>query len=439
MRNIKLSTFFRSEYVDYASYDNLRKIGSVIDGQKNASRKVIHTLLAKNIKSETKVSQLASTIEKHSEYLHGSIAGVLVNMGQDYVGANNFPLVLKSGNFGTRYVTAASATRYIYASSHSNLTDVIDTRDNTSLVHQIFEGNMIEPRYFIPTLPLLLCNGSEGVSSGFAQKILPRNPKEIVKELLNYINDTDIETDMTPYYEGYKGTIEQGENQRQWLIKGKINRVSATKVTIEEIPVGYALKDYLEILDDLEDNKVIVSYEDKSEDDEFLFDVKISRSMSAMSDDELMTKLKLIKKVTENYTCINAKNRIQVFNNVWEMIDTFIGTKIFHMQKRYEYITKNLETQTTIAQEKYRFIKMVVDDELIINKRKKADIEKDLVKHKFITVNDKYDYLLNMNITSLTLEKMKELKAAADQMIAELKVHKKLTPNDLWKTDLNTI
>lgn len=439
MRNIKLSVFFRTEYVDYASYDNLRKIASVIDGQKNASRKVVHTLLDKKISSETKVSQLASTIEKYSDYLHGSIAGVLVNMGTDYVGSNNIPLVQKSGNFGTRYVNEASATRYIFASAHKHLTEFFDPKDKGSLVHQVFEGTQIEPRYFIPSIPLLLCNGSEGVSSGFAQKILPRNPKEIVKELLNYINDTDEKTDLTPYYKGYKGEIVQGDNHKQWLIKGVISRVSATKITISEVPIGYALKDYLKVLDDLEEKKIIMSYVDRSENDEFLFDVKISRSMSDLSDDALMTKLKLIKTVTENYTCINAQNKIEVYDTVWEMIDTFIGTKIFHMEKRYEFIKKDLEDRTSIAQEKYRFIKMVTNDELSINKRKKAEIENDLVKHNFLRVDNKFDYLLNMNITSLTHERMLELKAAADQMISDLKVHMKLTPNDLWAADLKSV
>ena len=33
--------FFNSEYVNYASYDNIRKIASLVDGQKNAARKVL--------------------------------------------------------------------------------------------------------------------------------------------------------------------------------------------------------------------------------------------------------------------------------------------------------------------------------------------------------------------------------------------------------------
>ena len=47
---MKISDFFNNDYVNQASYDNLRKIASVVDGQKNASRKVLYTILEKNIK-----------------------------------------------------------------------------------------------------------------------------------------------------------------------------------------------------------------------------------------------------------------------------------------------------------------------------------------------------------------------------------------------------
>ena len=43
MRTIKIENFLNSELCDYASYDNLRKIASVVDGFKNASRKVAYT------------------------------------------------------------------------------------------------------------------------------------------------------------------------------------------------------------------------------------------------------------------------------------------------------------------------------------------------------------------------------------------------------------
>ena len=51
-----------------------------------------------------KVAQLAGYVAEHTAYHHGeeSLHGTIVNMAQDFVGANNLPLLLPSGQFGTR-------------------------------------------------------------------------------------------------------------------------------------------------------------------------------------------------------------------------------------------------------------------------------------------------------------------------------------------------
>ena len=104
-----LTDFFETDFVNYASYDNLRKIASYIDGQKNASRKILYTVLEKNIKDKLKVSQLGAKVSEFAEYLHGSLDGVVVNLAQDFPGTNNIPLLQKKGNFGTRFAPEASA------------------------------------------------------------------------------------------------------------------------------------------------------------------------------------------------------------------------------------------------------------------------------------------------------------------------------------------
>ena len=68
--NKKITEFFGKDFVNYASYDNLRKLASEIDGQKNAARKILYTILQKNIKEKIKVSQLGSKVSEFAEYLN---------------------------------------------------------------------------------------------------------------------------------------------------------------------------------------------------------------------------------------------------------------------------------------------------------------------------------------------------------------------------------
>lgn len=437
---MQLSNFFNSDFVDYASYDNLRKIGSCIDGLKNASRKVIFTVLEKNIKEPIKVSQLANKVAEYAEYLHGSLDGVVVNLGQDFAGTNNVPLLQKKGNFGTRFAQEASAPRYIFTYGSKNLFTLFKKEDLKILKEQMFEGERIEPVFYVPTLPLILVNGSEGVSSGFAQKILPRNPKSIIKYLTNKIqgkrNNKDL---LKPFFKDFKGTVEQGETSFQWLIKGKIERTNKNQITISEIPVGYDLKTYIKVLKTLEDNKVILDWDDLS-DKEFKFIVKMNpKDLDKLSEDEILDKLKLVKKVTENLTCLNANNQIQEFQSAEEILDYYFKVKMEYLGKRKDYLVQELKTDLDILNAKITFIKAILDKSLVIEKQPKDKIVKNLEKIITVKVQDSYDYLLNMPLYSLTLEKIKALTETLKNSKLKLKETQEKTLENFWLEDLEEI
>ena len=436
---MKISTFFENDYVDQASYDNLRKIASLVDGQKNSSRKIIYTILEKNIKDEIKVSQLGSKVAEFAEYLHGNLDGVIVNLAQNFPGTNNIPLLTREGNFGTRFAQEASASRYIYTYGSKEFFQLFNKNDNNILVKQYFEGEQIEPMFYLPTLPLLLINGSEGVSSGFAQKILSRDPQKIKKAIKQTLEGSVYNTNLlTPYFEGFNGVVQQGENQQQWLIKGIVQRKSINKVEISEVPVGYDLKGYISVLDDLEDKKIIQSYKDKSENDKFLFEVTInSKDLKEWDDDTLLNKLKLIKKVSENYTCMNELNKIQVFENASEILKRYVDIKLDFLQKRKDYQIETLSSDIKFDFSKYLFIKNIVENKLIINKRKKSDIEIDMDKIENILRKDgSFDYLLNMNILSLTEERMQKLQDDIKSKKDQLDALSKQDIKDIWLEEL---
>ena len=111
-----------------------------------------------------------------------------------------------------------------------------------------------------------------------------------------------------------------------------------------------------------------------------------------------------------------------------------------------------------------RFIKMIVDRELIISNRKRKDIVDELRAKKFTPYPKQkekkrpgeveiigqgeeeeenvggagdYDYLLSMQISSLTMERMEQLLKQRDSKEEELSNLAKLQPQDLWNVDLD--
>lgn len=436
---LKITDFFKNEYVDQASYDNLRKIASVVDGQKNASRKVLYTILEHNIKSDIKVSQLGAKCSEFAEYLHGSIDGVVVGLAQNFPGSNNIPLLVREGNFGTRFDNEASAARYIFTHGSKEFFELFNKEDSAVLKDQFFEGAKIEPMHYVPNLPLLLINGSQGVSSGFAQLILPRKPENIKKYLKDSLAGKKLNQSLLdPYFNGFNGTIAQGDNPKQWIISGTIERKSASRLLITEVPVGYGLMDYIKILDKLEDDKVILGYSDMSEDNKFLFEVRMTSSdLKKFTDDDLLQKLKLQKKVSENYTVMSESNRVLPLETSEEIISRYIQVKLEYTQKRKDNQLKNLASDIDLDKSRYLFIKGITEDTIKISKRKKAEIEESLKKIPGIIERDgSYDYLLNMAIHSLTEERMKRLENNIAELEKSLKALEKTEVKDIWLAEI---
>lgn len=430
MQEIKIQDLLNKQLVNYASYDNIRKIGSAIDGLKNASRKVIFTVLEKKIKEKTKVLQLSNKCAEYADYLHGSLDGVVVTLAQDFAGTNNIPLLQKFGNFGTRCIQEASAPRYIFARGSDELFDLF--KDTEILEQQYFEGSRIEPKFYVPTLPMLLVNGSEGVSSGFAQKILPRNPENLKKYILEKLSGKEPSEELLkPYAKNFKGNFRK-EVPNKWYIEGVVEHVKNNEYLITEIPFSYDLKTYTNVLDELVESKAIIRYSSESDGENVLrFRVTLPKGVN----DSLITRLKLYKIVNENYTAIDENLKVREFKSAKEIIDYYIDIKLKFLQKRKTYIIEKLNKDFKMLENKLRFLNMYISKELSITDKSKSELEIELEKLNFEKF-DGYSYLISMPIYSLTTDKIKELETSIEKLKKEIETVTKTSIEQMWRKDL---
>jgi DNA topoisomerase-2 len=443
---MNITDYFNVDVCNYASYDNYRKIGSCIDGLKPSSRKCIYTVLKNNITTPKKVSQLKSDAASQTQYLHGdqSLEGVFVSLAQDFAGSNNIPLLKREGTFGTRLIPSAAAGRYIFTCKEDYLDYIFRKEDEPVLIQQIFEGEVIEPKFYVPIIPLLVVNGSIGLTTGFTQKILQHNIKDVIKYLKNKLNGSKHVVTVNPYFKDFTGIIEEAKDKDvgSWIISGKISQISSNEIEITEIPVNYTLESYTSILDKLEDEKLIKEYRDLSDNGKFKFRVKLYRNGQGieMNDKNILSKLKLISAVTENYTSFDENNKIFEFKSIYEILDHFYNVRLKFYQHRKDHIINDLKQKIVENVSKYTFINGVVTDEIKIAKKTNEEIIKQLEKFdKIIKLNDSYDYLLNMPMRSMTKEQLKKLLELVKSQKEKLNSLKETTLEQMWLSDLDEL
>ena len=467
-KEVGYSEFVHRDLKHFSSYDNVRSLPHIMDGFKPSQRKVLYGSFLGGIdKVEKKVFQLGGIISDKASYHHGdkSMNDTIVGMAQDYVGANNINILEPIGMFGSRLMGGkdAASPRYISTklSKHCNL--IFKKPDNMILSKQFEDGVEIEPEYYAPIIPMILVNGASGIGTGFSTDILPHNPLDIIDNII-YLIDTANYKEMMPYWRGFTGTVTKND-EGHYKIVGKYH-IENNIIHVTELPVGTWTQNYKEFIEkELDNVKEKTSEKNKSKkQDRFIVDYKEYHTdtmvhFAITCCDGFLAKCKDIIKTFKLGTLISINNmhmfgtsgKINRYKTVEDIMREFYAKRLGMYDDRKQFILNELQHNINLITNKVRFILMVVSDELIVNKRKRTDIETDLEKHKFPKLSDKmnnedgssefnkqnnYNYLLNMPIYHLTFEKIEELKKQTQEKKTEYATISEIRPEDMWKEEL---
>lgn len=448
IRQRTTSDFFRADKPAWAVYDALRKLPNFIDGFKISQRKLMWTAFNKLQKEWMKTETFCNIVALDTAYIHGSgnLCGVCGSLVQDFIGACNYQYLMgNDGGWGSRMITRESAPRYTKLKLAEISKKLFNPVDNEILEKQFFEGQYIEPKFLIPIFPTLFLNLSNGITAGFSSNIYSRNPQDIITYIKKKLAGTDKpRVELAPWFRGYKGTVRFNEETQQYESVGHIMQNNMTSYVIDEIPVETSYQKYIEILDKLEEDKVIIDYVDKCDPrtNEILFEIKTTRDFTRKHEDlESLNKVfKLVKSLPENLNCIDENNRVREFTSVQEILDKFIEMRLKCYQKRKDYMLESMKSNLIKLASKYYFVKGVVDEKIIVNKQKKDKIIAQIEKiDKIQKVDGSYDYLLQMPIHSLSYERMEELKKQIEDGKEEYKKIKETSIQDMWLADLKEL
>ena len=548
---ISYNKFINRELILFSMYDNQRSIPSVCDGLKPSERKILYGCFKKNLREEIKVAQLVGYISEHTAYKHGeqSLAGTIVAMAQNFVGSNNINLLMPNGQFGTRNKGGkdCASSRYIFTELNKVTRHLFNQNDSPLMDYIFEEGQKIEPKWYLPIIPMILVNGCEGIGTGWRSQLPCFNPHEIIKSLKSKLKGKGF-TSLQPWYKGYQGEIiENKDNKGHYIVTGQYHwdEENPKKVIITEIPIKKWTEDYKYFLQELMGIEIISrnneennkkkgkgngrkKSQDKSNNEEeekqkkkkkeiIVEDIRENHTYNRVCFevtllDEYAKKFKqddeLFKKTFNLTSNINIKNmvlfspegKLKKYNSIEEILQTFYDLRLNYYVLRKEYMISLLKKEVATLSNKARFIKMVIEDEIVIKRKKRAVLVNELYELKFdtqtmlnekkqktkeeihremelqnntniedensINVNDgnnisdndenseqknkkneikpkvpikEYDYLLNMNLWSLTQEKIEELLKQKELKEKELETLEKTEVETLWDNDLDNL
>src|SRR6056300_814801 len=433
VKQLDITDFVHKDLVNFSLADLKRSIAHVADGLKPSQRKVLFACFQKNLKDEMKVAQLAAYVAEKSAYHHGevSLADTIVKLANDYTGSNNINLLEPCGQFGTRLMGGkdASQTRYIFTKLAKEARKLFDPRDDAILTYLDDDGRSIEPDFYLPTLPMVLVNGTEGIGTGFSCYVPPFNPKDIKQNIMNILDGKGV-VRMKPWFRGFKGKV--FEQDDTWVTEGVWTTVGKT-VKVSELPPGRWTQDYKEYLDTLIEKKVISSYTNNSTTENVDFVIQ------DYSGKDLVKDLKLQKTFrTTNMHLFHPTRGIHKYETPEDILMDFIELRRDHYVKRKEYLIKVLEAKSKMCEYKSRFVTMVINGDIVVFRRKKQDLELQL-SESFPKINDTYDYLLNIKTVQYTEESVRELLTQSKQARAELETMKATSPMTMWKNDIKNM
>ena len=540
---ISYNKFINRELILFSMYDNQRSIPSVCDGLKPSERKILYGCFKKNLREEIKVAQLVGYISEHTAYKHGeqSLAGTIVAMAQNFVGSNNINLLMPNGQFGTRNKGGkdCASSRYIFTELNKVTRHLFNQNDSPLMDYIFEEGQKIEPNWYLPIIPMILVNGCEGIGTGWRSQLPCFNPHEIVRSLKSKLKGNGF-TKLEPWYKGYQGEIKENpQNKGNYIVTGKYHwdEENPKKVIITEIPIKKWTEDYKYFLQELMGIEIISRNNDESKGQKKKGKGNGRKRSQDNSEDEEKQKKKkkeiIVEDLRENHTynrvcfevtlldeyakkfkqdeelfiktfnlqtTINIKNmvlfspegKLKKYNSIEEILETFYELRLKYYHLRKDYMISVLKKEVATLSNKARFIKMVIEDELIIKRKKRAVLVNELYDLKFDTqtmLNEKkqktkeeinrehelqnsgekgenqneenpsdneqenqskdkikpkvpikeYDYLLNMNLWSLTHEKIEELLKQKELKEKELSVLEQTEVETLWDNDLDNL
>ena len=426
---LSVSDFVHRDLANFSAEDIKRSIPHVADGLKPSQRKVIYACLKKGLTSDMKVAQLAGYVAEQTAYHHGeaSLQGTIVNLAQNFVGANNLNLLEPSGQFGTRLAGGkdAASSRYIFTRLSPQTRKIFNPADNAVLSYVMDDGQQVEPEFYAPIIPMILVNGAEGIGTGFSCYVPPYDI-QIIKHNIECILNQVPTVPMVPHFKGFKGKVTKTKDHT-WVLEGLVEK-EGSQLHVTELPPGKWIQDFKEHLDDLVEEGTIQKYENHSTETQPDF-----RIWGGDPKD-----LGLTKTIhTSNMYLIGPNGAVKKYNSPEEILVDYLDIRIQVYKKRKAWLLKEFDSEIEWLSEKARFIMGVINGSLKVMNVPLAQVQAQLAKAKF--KDEIWEKLMDTKTYQYVAEEVTRLQDVVAKRRADRDALKATSVVQLWKNNLSEL
>ncbi|RCI09579.1 hypothetical protein L249_4122 [Ophiocordyceps polyrhachis-furcata BCC 54312] len=484
-KSITYGDFINKELILFSMADNMRSIPSVIDGLKPGQRKVIYACFKRNLVKDKKVVELAGYVSEQTAYHHGeaSLQQTIIGLAQNFVGSNNINCLEPSGNFGSRLAggSDAASPRYTFTRLSPFAKKIFSPLDEPNLKYHYDDDKRIEPEMYAPVIPMALVNGADGIGTGWSTSIPNYHPMDIVKNLrrrMGRLDDGDSEEKpfetMIPWFRGWKGTAEAaGPDRYKFNGVAQLNERNPNEVVITELPIRMWTDDFKakleKVISGVDGPSWIKDYKEFNDHKTVHFEIQVDeKHVGKVVEEGLLERFKLTKQVaTSNLVAFDTRGQIRKYEKVEEIMEEYYHYRFDMYTERKKYWLGVYHADYSKLTNQARFIQEIIDGVLVVGKKKKDVLIRELRERKYepfprgqdvkkkapedeISPSDDeeqdetadkgsrdYDYLLSMPIWSLTLERLEKLRAAIANKKAEHDELEAKSEKDLWCADLD--
>ena len=505
--SIPYEEFVDRGLIHFSIYDNERSIPNLMDGLKISLRKILYAAFKKGgLKTEIKVAQFSGYVSEHSAYHHGeaSLNAAIVGMAQNFVGSNNINLLEPNGQFGSRSAggSDSASERYIFTQLN-RLTRLIYRQEDDAVLSYIDDdGQMVEPIYYAPAIPMILVNGSKGIGTGFSTDVMPHNPLQIIAYIRAMLKDCGSGTAVSdrpviePYFKGFKGTVKNiaatsgapaanaasatsgtpatNVASAKYLIKGTYEIIADRKVRITELPIGTWTDDYKEFLEKLMDTPAASDKSKGDKDKDKSAGVPVLKEYSDMSTDSVVditvtfhpsyphtpkdlqavivdadagtNKLEKLlglftTQSTSNMNLFDPREKLRKYTTIYDIIEDYYTERLALYAKRKAAMLAQLANELRVLSNRARYIQEVLDDKLELRRQTKEAIFAKMTEHGYehIEGDTEFKYLLKMPMDSVTDENVRNLLSERDTKRAQHQGLQETSIQALWTRDLDEL